>query len=251
MADFTNRNADETKEFILTFDENGGSPEYTKIEDANGVDRTAEVVELLGINDKEDADPTILKEGDVEDSLNSTSTTKPLSANQGKQLNDDKASLSAIITDHDRWLLTSPFSGSSEPIDSNLSRSTLPTFTKKGDGMSFSSGIFSFPKEGLWKVDAHATFRNETDTEPRARIQFDVTNNNSDYNTKSATYTNIKSPIVRTDASVFLSFVLNVGDINSVKCRFLSSVENSNTETLGKVNQAELTFFTFTRLGDI
>ena len=52
MADFTNRNADETKEFILTFDENGGSPEYTKIEDANGIDRTAEVVELLGINDK-------------------------------------------------------------------------------------------------------------------------------------------------------------------------------------------------------
>ena len=94
MADFTNRNADETKQFILTFDENGGSPEYTKIEDANGVDRTEEVVELLGINDKEDADPTILKEGDVEDSLNSTSTTKPLSANQGKQLNDDKASLS-------------------------------------------------------------------------------------------------------------------------------------------------------------
>ena len=99
MADFTNRNADETKQFILTFDENGGSPEYTKIEDANGVDRTAEVVELLGINDKEDADSTILKEGDVEDSLNSTSTTKPLSANQGKQLNDDKASLSAINND--------------------------------------------------------------------------------------------------------------------------------------------------------
>ena len=97
MADFTNRNADETKEFILTFDENGGSPEYTKIEDTNGVDRTAEVVELLGINDKEDADSTILKEGDVEDSLNSTSTTKPLSANQGKQLNDDKASLSDVL----------------------------------------------------------------------------------------------------------------------------------------------------------
>ena len=45
---------------------------------------------------KEPADSTILKEGDVEDSLNSTSTTKPLSANQGKQLNDDKASLSAL-----------------------------------------------------------------------------------------------------------------------------------------------------------
>ena len=105
MADFTNRNADETKQFILTFDENGGSPEYTKIEDANGVDRTAEVVELLGINDKEDADSTILKEVDVEDSLNSTSTTKPLSANQGKQLNDDKASLSSANTFQEKQTL--------------------------------------------------------------------------------------------------------------------------------------------------
>ena len=42
---------------------------------------------------KEPADDKILKEGDVEDSLNSTSVTKPLSAKQGKQLNDDKASL--------------------------------------------------------------------------------------------------------------------------------------------------------------
>ena len=112
MADFTNRNADETKQFILTFDENGGSPEYTKIEDANGVDRTAEVVELLGINDKEDADPTILKEADVEDSLNSTSTTKPLSANQGKQLNDDKASLSMFEEGEHTVTLTPSTSGS-------------------------------------------------------------------------------------------------------------------------------------------
>ena len=38
--------------------------------------------------DYEDADATILKEADVVDSLESTSTTAPLSANQGKVLND-------------------------------------------------------------------------------------------------------------------------------------------------------------------
>jgi hypothetical protein len=38
--------------------------------------------------DYEDADATILKEADVVDSLDSTSTTAPLSANQGKVLND-------------------------------------------------------------------------------------------------------------------------------------------------------------------
>ena len=161
MADFTNRNADETKQFILTFDENGGSPEYTKIEDANGVDRTAEVVELLGINDKEDADSTILKEGDVEDSLNSTSTTKPLSANQGKQLNDDKASLSAINNDPDfyeegTWTPTDATSAGLT-LDINTSRTG---YIKKGnectvwaditipdnsDGIGVSIGGLPFP----------------------------------------------------------------------------------------------------------
>lgn len=38
--------------------------------------------------DYEDADATILKEADVVDSLDSTSTTAPLSANQGKVLKD-------------------------------------------------------------------------------------------------------------------------------------------------------------------
>jgi len=46
---------------------------------------------------KEPADSTILKEGDVEDSLNSTSTTKPLSANQGKNLQDNKEDADSTI----------------------------------------------------------------------------------------------------------------------------------------------------------
>ena len=47
----------------------------------------------------EDADATILKQADVVDNLTSTSTTDPLSANQGKQLEDTKIATSAIVND--------------------------------------------------------------------------------------------------------------------------------------------------------
>lgn len=45
------------------------------------------------ITDKEDADATILKEADIVDVLTSTSVVDPLSANQGKTLQDTKANL--------------------------------------------------------------------------------------------------------------------------------------------------------------
>ena len=48
--------------------------------------------------DYEDADATILKEADVVDSLDSTSTTAPLSANQGKVLKDAQDVLNADDT---------------------------------------------------------------------------------------------------------------------------------------------------------
>jgi hypothetical protein len=49
------------------------------------------------IDGKEDADPTILKEADVIDNLTSTDTDKPLSANQGKVLQDGKEPADATI----------------------------------------------------------------------------------------------------------------------------------------------------------
>ena len=107
MADLkTKSTASDAREVLLT------KGTGTAIEDGDGVPFIGAIVNDLttgGVEaplsaeqgkvlqeSKEDADSTILKEGDVEDSLNSTSTTNPLSANQGKQLNDDKASLSEL-----------------------------------------------------------------------------------------------------------------------------------------------------------
>ena len=49
-------------------------------------------------SDKEDADETILKQADIVDALDSTSTTAPLSANQGKVLKDAQDSIDGRVT---------------------------------------------------------------------------------------------------------------------------------------------------------
>ena len=95
---------------FYTLDDQGVQKEYATIEELSAKVNTSDIVDNLTSEDvdkplsanqgkvlqdsKEDADSTILKESDVEDNLKSTSTTKPLSANQGKLLEDNKASLS-------------------------------------------------------------------------------------------------------------------------------------------------------------
>jgi len=99
--------------FLHQLDSNGNNQRYVNLEELNQKVSTSDIVNDLNSTDtdkplsanqgkllqdnKEDADSTILKEGDVEDSLNSTSTTKPLSANQGKILNDDKEDADSTI----------------------------------------------------------------------------------------------------------------------------------------------------------
>ena len=65
--------------------------------------------------------------------------------------------VSGGITEYDRWRLTSGFTGddSSTPIASNLSRvsGNYNLNFPLGTGMSQSSGVFTFPSTGWWKID--------------------------------------------------------------------------------------------------
>jgi len=92
--------------FLHQLDNSGNDRRYVDLNELSQKVATSDIVDNLTSEDsdkplsanqgkllqdnKEDADSTILKEGDVEDSLNSTSTTKPLSANQGSQLETKK-----------------------------------------------------------------------------------------------------------------------------------------------------------------
>ena len=60
--------------------------------------------------------------------------------------------VSAGITDFDTWILTGTFNGSVDPIQNNLSRYTVNGANYLGTGMSVSSGIWTFPSTGYWRI---------------------------------------------------------------------------------------------------
>jgi hypothetical protein len=57
------------------------------------------------------------------------------------------------ITEADQWRLNTSFSGDATPIASNLERADNASFGYIGTGMSQSSGIFTFPSTGIYKID--------------------------------------------------------------------------------------------------
>ena len=80
------------------------------------------------------------------------------SGNSGKFLKTNGSALSfdtvsAGITDADQWRVTSNFNGSSGggDISANWERNDT-TFDKIGNGMTESSGVFTFPSTGIWRI---------------------------------------------------------------------------------------------------
>jgi hypothetical protein len=56
------------------------------------------------------------------------------------------------ITEADQWRLTVDITTNTNTISANLERVDNTGFGKIGTGMSVSSGIWTFPSTGLWKI---------------------------------------------------------------------------------------------------
>ncbi len=77
---------------------------------------------------------------------------------------------SAAYSEMDHWNFTSSFSGDAEPLQNNLARNTQAgSLTKIGDGMTVSSGVWTFPSTGYWEVYMRAK-TNATANNHYARI---------------------------------------------------------------------------------
>ena len=64
----------------------------------------------------------------------------------------------------DVWNLTADLTAVATPISANLSQFTSGIATTIGTGMSVSSGIWTFPQTGIWRVTAQATTRQATNS---------------------------------------------------------------------------------------
>jgi hypothetical protein len=177
--------------------------------------------------------------------LDATKLTGNLPAISGANL----TGISAGITEADQWRLSSNFTGDADPIASNLERVDTSGWGKIGTGMSQSSGIFTFPSTGIWKVEfmvqCYYTGQNRYCT---AKIQ--GTTNNSSY-----------IDIAKSDGGAenssggniyhfsYTQTLIDCTDTAQVKVKFMVNNEDDSTNVQGDSN-ASRTYMNFTRLGD-
>ncbi|QPZ53538.1 hypothetical protein HTVC035P_gp41 [Pelagibacter phage HTVC035P] len=155
------------------------------------------------------------------------------------------------ITMVDNWRLTTSFStGDVNPLSSNLERNDTasPSFGYYGSQMSVSSGIWTFPSTGIYRVDAVAQFSLPSGNQYNG-VEIHGTANNSSYITLAVNYNHIVNVTNPTYSQTVCNCMLDITDTANQKIKFRIINANSATTVLGD-STYDITYFRFTRLGD-
>ena len=149
----------------------------------------------------------------------------------------------------DQWRLTSDFSvnDTDSLITSNLERVDTSGQGTIGTAMSESSGVFTFPSTGIYKVDFQF---NAYATGDRRYIggRIQVTTNNSSYARITDSSDGISVPATSSWGTGMTSSLIDVTDTSNVKVKFECY---SHNESFFKGDSTQnKTFMTFVRLGD-
>ena len=153
------------------------------------------------------------------------------------------------ITMADQWRLTTSFDSSASDIDSNWERVDTGGFGQLGTGMSQSSGIFTFPSTGIYRIDFQAAAaRASADSIRYVNLYIKTTTNGgSSFTEDSYAVTNIHNTN-HAYASGYLTHIFDVTDVSTHKVKFFVQAENT-LSWLGSTNTTN-TGATFVRLGD-
>ena len=153
------------------------------------------------------------------------------------------------ITMADQWRLTTSFNftSSGSDVTSNLSRVDTTGQGTLGTGMTESSGIFSFPSTGIYKVEATLSFYANGNSPTWVYNLIKATTDNSNYTDLAGVYHG------QTGTGHYWSShnstLVDVTDTSNVKVKFHVDTQ-AGTIQLYAQSTINSTFFTFTRLGD-
>jgi hypothetical protein len=164
-------------------------------------------------------------------------------------LRGDNTFAEAGITMADQFRLTSDFSfnTSGADITSNLSRVNTTGQGTLGTGMTESSGIFSFPSTGIYKVEATLNFYANGNSPTWVYSIIKATTDNSSYTNLAGVYHGQTG--TGNYWSSYNSTLVDVTDTSNVKVKFHVDTEAGTIQLYGQ-STINSTFFTFTRLGD-
>ena len=153
------------------------------------------------------------------------------------------------ITVADQWYVTSNFTGNTDPVQNNLSRFT--SAGNLGSAMTVSSGIWTFPSTGFWKIDVkaqvyRASGQQNAYTQWRTILSTDNFSSNFVGAIADCGYFD-NYGAVRNNGG-FSSVIFDVTDVSTHKLKFLTNVEDNCTWQCSSTEPR--TFFQFVRLGD-
>jgi hypothetical protein len=162
-------------------------------------------------------------------------------------LQNNGSGLVSGITEADQWRLNADFStGGDTFLTTNLERIDNTGFGYIGTGMTESSGVFTFPSTGIYKVEAIASCA--LVSQDTLGVAIYITTNNSTYNIVANSYHGGAAAGSELGTG-YGSFILDVTDTANVKVKFQARSIGTSNLVAGNTSQS-LTHFNFIRLGD-
>ena len=147
----------------------------------------------------------------------------------------------------DQWRLNSSFSSNDATV-TDWERVDDANFAKIGTGMSEASGIFTFPRTGLWLVTVHVNIR-ITGADSTAGIYLQISpNTEAGYDNMAVIYEGHPTDDGNTNRSGANSVLINVTDASTFKF-LLRTVNIGDAELMGSTN-FNRTSILFERKGD-
>jgi len=187
-----------------------------------------------------------LKSGVLDTDLSSVSGSDDTLAS-AKAIKTYVDSSSSGITGYDAWYLSANITSNAD-ITANLSRQSGTLVTKIGTGMSESSGIFTFPSTGIWKVSANIYGVNATGDVVLCFIVASDDNFSSEANVALAKFGSGASSSP-TGGIGYAEVLLDIEDVSTDKVKF-KTVSIASGSYIGGGTYPDASTFSFVRMGD-
>ena len=151
------------------------------------------------------------------------------------------------ITMADQWRVTSNFDATSTTLTSNWARHSAYGAGLVGSGMSESSGIFTFPSTGIYRIDLQIIAYRISASNVRFINQYiKTTTDNSNYSEACATTGSISND-TEAFSSGYCTFTFDVTNVSTHKVKFFVQAEQ---ELRWYADPNDGISANFTRLGD-
>ena len=152
----------------------------------------------------------------------------------------------------DSWRYTTTSGSNPIIFDDDMERTDVNNFTHIGDGMSFSSGIFTFPTTGIWKVSFQWYGYSTGANRYCFAVIYNSSNSGSSWNPTGVAKTAIPDIGEYGHASCFTSGYVRVSDVSTYRVKFFHDHDSSGATVTPQGSTTEnTTYMLFERVGEL